>query len=320
MPDQTPASSVGVRLPWQDDIVPADLPATVLRDEREFEVHDVTGAYPLGWVPRPAPEVASSWLRQVTLLDVDGVRVRLQARLGEPALAGVAGDQFADRPAPEWPLSEPLLVIGGVRGPSVVYPDEAEGSRDEILRQLALFGVAAHRAWTVDRGHLWNEPSVIAFPHPAEPLSDWRDRALDIARQMGIGTVVQLAHGLWTVLALGDLPSNRYSAILGVPASVTQDAERRCPMQTAPRKGDYCHMRGGPWTSSSIRAGTGWFDHRNLLVDAVGCDTCQGERYWFAGQVRTSGGPIRIVPSPMPTRWLDADETELDQGADHEQS
>lgn len=309
-----------LRLPWTREVSVGDLPPTILEQPGVSEAPELSGAYPLGWTPRPAGEVQKSWLRQLTLVEAGDVTVRLQARLDEPGMAGVAGDQHADQPVPQWPLAEPLLVIGAVRGPSVVYADEAAASRAEIVRQLELFGVAATPASTVDRGHGWAEPSVIAHPSTDKPLADWQERALNIARQMGIDTVVQVADGQWSVLSLGDLPSRRYSTIAMAPASITLDVEHRCPMQVCPGRGEYCRMRGGPWTSSSIRAATGWFDLRNSLVEAVGCDTCEGDRYWFQGQVRTSGGPIRIVPSPMPTRWLAADETELDQDGIHGQS
>ena len=56
----------------------------------------------------------------------------------------------------------------------------------------------------------------------------------------------------------------------------------------------------------------GWQHHRDLLVAAVGCDTCEGVRYLFQGRVFTGGGPIPLAPIAMPTRWLAADETRPD--------
>lgn len=271
------------------------------------------GAYPLGWMPRPAAEVESSWLHQVTLLDIEGVQVRLQAWLEEPERPAPTDDQTVEGYVPDGVLARPMLVIGAVRGPSVVYPGEAAAAREELVRQLRLFGVGATPAWTVDRGHRWTEPAAVAHPDVEEPLPDWRERALGIARQMGVSTLVQIADGLWSVLALGQLPSHRYISSASAPVSVTRVRERRCPLQSDPEPGQYCRMRGGPWTSASIRAAAGWFAHRDRLVQAVGCDTCEGRRYLFQGQVFTRGGPINLVPIPMPTRWLAPDETRIAQ-------
>lgn len=68
------------------------LPSTALIEP----VHDgpeLTGESAFGWKPRPQEEVDGSWLRQVTLIEVEGVVVRLQACLDECAFAGVEGDQ-----------------------------------------------------------------------------------------------------------------------------------------------------------------------------------------------------------------------------------
>ena len=37
-----------------------------------------------------------------------------------------------------------------------------------------------------------------------------------------------------------------------------------------------CKVGGGPWTSSSISAALIWKKHRELLLDAFGCDVCEG--------------------------------------------
>jgi hypothetical protein len=83
-------------------------------------------------------------------------------------------------------------------------------------------------------------------------------------------------------------------------------------MQLAPSVGEYCHMRGGPWTSSSIHAAAGWRDQRNRFVAAIGCDTCEGTRHQFQGKILSSGGPITIAHTPAPTRWLAPDWSRLD--------
>lgn len=310
MSEQTPLSDP---LPWIEGFEPRNLPSTRIHVPEQFEVRDVRGEYPPGTIPRPETQVASSWLRQISVLNEAGVRIRMQARLEQPARGGVTGDQFADRPAPEWPLAEPLLILGVVPGPSVVYANEAAASQEELIRQLHLHNVPARAATTVDRSHLWAEPCVIAHPNTEDPLGSWRETTMDIAVQMGIETIVDLTHGMWTVLTVTTSPTQQFTATTSVPASITQDVEHRCPMQTAPRQGEYCQMRGGPWTSASITAAGYWRDQRDLLVAALGCDTCEGKRYLFQGKVHTSGGPISIVPSPLPTRWPRADDADRRQ-------
>jgi hypothetical protein len=250
----------------------------------------------------------------VTVVADEGVKLRLQARLEVEGRGGVAGDQYADRQVPAWPLLQPLLIIGAVSGPPVTYPSEAAASVADLASQLALSGVRAIPAATVDRGHAWAEPSVIATQGllDGQPLADWQTRTLDIARQKGVTTVVRVQGGAWEVLALTHAVRPRVDVVTSAACSITRDVEHRCPMQQTPDAGQYCRMRGGPWTSASIHAATGWQHHRDLLVAAVGCDTCEGVRYLFQGRVFTGGGPIPLAPIAMPTRWLAADETRPD--------
>ena len=300
-------------LPWRDSGALTDLAPTVLRDPGPDDVPEVTGVFPHGWLPRAADDVASSWLRQVTVVEGSGVTVRLQACLDVDGRSGVAGDQRADRSAPTWPLAQPLLVIGAVRGPSVTFPREATSSREELARHLERSGAHTIPATTLDRGHAWVEPSIVATRGTLDgtPVEDWQARALDGARRMGITTVVRVQDGTWDVLALAGADGPRFEVVASAACSITRDEEHRCPMQQAPAAGQYCHMRGGPWTSASIHAAAGWQHHRDLLVAAVGCDTCAGVRYQFQGRLWTGGGPITVTSLAMPTRWLVADETRL---------
>ena len=240
--------------------------------------------------------------------------LRLQASLEEPVFAGVQGDQYGQRPEVRWPLSGELLIIGAVRGPTATFDQEATWSRDELTRQLVTYGMQALPATTFDRRHQWTEPSVIALPGaPQEqPRPDWQVMALDISRRLGIRTVVRITEGTWEVLTLGDAPPRRFDVVASAACSLTRDDEHRCPMQLTPGNGEYCHMRGGPWTSASIHAAAGWCSQRNRLVAAVGCDTCEGTRHQFQGKIHSSGGPITIVNSPTPTRWLAPDWSRLD--------
>lgn len=54
-----------------------------------------------------------------------------------------------------------------------------------------------------------------------------------------------------------------------------------------------CKMYGGPWTSGSITAAYFWKTHRALLLDAFGCDVCEGEG---------GGGPVGAVDLFTPSR------------------
>ena len=306
-------------LPWLSGSGPQDLPATLQVEPEPGEPVELSGSIARGWLPRPAVDVASSWLRQITMVRFGQAQLRLQARLEEPAFAGVQGDQYGQRPEMRWPLSGELLIIGAVRGPTATFDQEAEWSRDELTRQLTAYGMQALPATTLDRRHQWTEPSVIALPGAlqGEPDSNWQLMALDISRRLGIHTVVRVTEGRWEVLTLSEPPSRRFDIAASAACSLTRDDEHRCPMQLAPQVGEYCRMSGGPWTSASIDAAAGWRDQRNRLVTTVGCDTCEGTRHQFQGKIHNSGGPITIVNSPTPTRWLTPDGRRMDTEEGH---
>ena len=306
-------------LPWLSGSGPQDLPATLQVEPEPGEPVELSGSIARGWLPRPAVDVASSWLRQITMVRFGQAQLRLQARLEEPAFAGVQGDQYGQRPEMRWPLSGELLIIGAVRGPTATFDQEAEWSRDELTRQLTAYGMQALPATTLDRRHVWTEPSVIALPGALQERrdSDWQVMALDISRRLGIRTVVRVTEGRWEVLTLSEPPSRRFDIAASAACSLTRDDEHRCPMQLAPQVGEYCRMSGGPWTSASIDAAAGWRDQRNRLVTTVGCDTCEGTRHQFQGKIHSSGGPITIVNSPTPTRWLTPDGRRMDTEEGH---
>jgi hypothetical protein len=303
-------------LPWLAGFGPQDLPATLLvePDTEPGEPVELSGTNARGWLPRPVVAVESSWLSQITVVRFGQQQLRLQASLEEPVFAGVQGDQCGHRPEMRWPLSSELFIIGAVRGPTATFDQEALYSRDELTRQLTAYGMQALPATTLDRRHQWTEPSVIALPGAlqGEPDSNWQLMALDISRRLGIHTVVRATEGGWEVLTLGDAPSREFDIVASAACSLTRYDELRCPMQLAPERGEYCRMRGGPWTSASIDAAAGWRDQRNRLVAAIGCDTCEGTRHQFQGKIHSSGGPITIVNSPTPTRWLTPDGRRLD--------
>lgn len=293
-------------VPWAQGSSAHILPSTVITAP-ERDGPQLTGESASGWTQRPEQEVDSSWLRQISLIDVDGTVVRLQACLDEPAFAGVAGNQGTLDPT-DWPLAAPIIVIGAVRGPAAILLDEAIAHRDALAERLETHGVGVVRARTVDRIHAWTEPALIAVPgHPdGSRVPDWQERALEHALALGVTTVVRIINGAWQVLRV--LPeSARFSVIASAPCSITRDDEHRCPMQAAPEAGQYCSMRGGPWTSRSISAAADWLDHRDRLVAATRCDTCEGVRYQLAGRIHARGGPVSLVTVAMPTRWLASD-------------
>ena len=80
-------------LPWLSGSGPQDLPATLQVEPEPGEPVELSGSIARGWLPRPAVDVASSWLRQITMVRFGQAQLRLQARLEEPAFAGVQGDQ-----------------------------------------------------------------------------------------------------------------------------------------------------------------------------------------------------------------------------------
>lgn len=298
-------------LPWADGSSTRTLPSTVLIEPVQ-DSPQLTGESASGWTQRPQEEVDDSWLRQITLIDAEGVLVRLQACLDEPAFASVAGNQCA-RGEERWPLAAPLIVMGAVRGPAAILPDEAIAQREALAERLHAYGVGVVRARTVDRAHAWTEPSLVAVPGllNGEPVPDWQERALEHARALGVTTVVRITDGTWQVLRL--LPgSTRFEVLASAPCSITRDDEHRCPMQGAPAAGQYCTMRGGPWTSRSIAAAADWIDHRDRLLTATRCDTCEGVRYQHAGRIYSGGGPMSLVTAAMPTRWLVSDAAATD--------
>jgi hypothetical protein len=85
-------------------------------------------------------------------------------------------------------------------------------------------------------------------------------------------------------------------------------------MLRAPAQGEYCRMVGGPHGSRAIHAAASWKRQHDDLVAVLGCDTCEGTRYRFGDRIVTGGGPIAISESPLPSRWLAADDVRLLDG------
>lgn len=328
MPDHDPRDILD-DLPWAAGFGAARLaPTQLLESAPDARGGEITGAYPFGWSPRDSAVVAESWRFQCAIIDVDGIPVRIQARLPVDGYGGIRGDQ-ADRAAAEgWPLAGDLLIAGTVRGPAAYFVTEQLASRDGLAHQARTFLVRAREAVLVDRGHQWSEPAVVATGPAAAAITNddtdadrdgrWQVTFLGSCHRLGIDTVVRVRDGEWQVLTLRAGNGSEVRVLSSDPCSMTRDVEHRCPMLPAPRPGEYCHMRGGPWTSSSIHAAAAWKDHRRQIGAAVGCDTCEGRRYLFQGRVRDGGGPVSIVDQPVPTRWLTPHEERIVMADEHE--
>lgn len=308
-------TTTSMKFPWIDSEGPAALPATVRISGFQEDSPQVRTAYPYGWAHRAEADVQSSWLRQITLVEISGFTVRFQARLSVNAFAGIRGDQFEDRSVPEWPLSRPVFIFGSVRTPAPTKLTEATATRNNIIERLEPKGIGTLRARSIDRFHRWIEPSVLAFPFVdvEEPVDVWRGHVLSTAQQVGIDTVVEVVDSQWKVLSMKWGPSYRFTETARGIASLTRDGEPRCPMQAVPEVGEYCRMYGGPWTSRSIAAAAAWREHRSRLVEAAGCATCEGVRYLFQDKVFSGGGPITRQEIPISTRWLEATKSTVER-------
>lgn len=103
-------------------------------------------------------------------------------------------------------------------------------------------------------------------------LSCTEEEALEVARFHGQSFMFR-----WDGAGLAPLPA-RPSVDVGDKPPV---AVRLTPALTGcPLRGGadgVCKVYGGPWTSGSITAAYFWQCHRALLVEAFGCDVCNGE-------------------------------------------
>ena len=135
--------------------------------------------------------------------------------------------------------------------------------------------VAAERDW-VEQGALIRgaEPAqvvVLAQRHGQDIVLRWdADGVTPIATREGV-----------------DLPEPRGP----VPVRV-QPALTGCPFRGG--VDDWCVQWGGPYTSRSITASLVWETHRAMLVDALGCDVCEGGPVTIGGP---SGGTDLFTPS-----------------------
>ena len=287
------------RLPWHEGKHAPDSVRSTVHHPAAPEPRQLsTGGRLSHWAPREPASVAESWRRQVLLVDDRGVRLRLQAQLALEAFGAVAAHQPTTHP---WPLRE-LLIVGSVLGTVATLADEAERRRDDLRRHWFQYGVKTLPGQLAERASEWVEPATVTVG-ARRGFTDWQSRVFARAREFAIERVVRVAEGRWEVL---DLTGAEPQVVSSDACTITREVDRRCPLLDSPDSGQYCHLVGGPWVSASIDAAGAWKQRWRALNEAVGCDTCKGERYMFQQKVVRGGGPIELTPTPGPTRWLRA--------------
>jgi len=287
------------RMPWNEGKQAPDSVRPTVHSPTAPEPSQLsTGGRLRHWAPRDPVVVAESWRRQVLLVNDRGVRLRLQSQLALEAFGAVAAHQPTTDP---WPLRE-ILIIGSVLGPVATLAEESQHRRDELRQHWYQYGVKSLPGDLAERASEWVEPATVAVG-ARRGISDWKQRVFDRAREFAIERVVRVAEGRWEVL---DLTADAPIVISSDVCTLTRELDRRCPLLDAPKSGQYCQLVGGPWVSASIDAAAAWKKRWHALNEAIGCDTCEGERYQFQKRVVRRGGPIELTPTPGPTRWLRA--------------
>ena len=101
---------------------------------------------------------------------------------------------------------------------------------------------------------------------------DREEAVLYFAAYHGQGVVLR-----WDEGGMVPLPTRRSVDVGGSdPVAVRiVPALTGCPMRCG--ADGVCKVYGGPWTSSAISAAMIWQQHRAMLLDAFGCDVCDGE-------------------------------------------
>jgi hypothetical protein len=296
---------------WVGGVSPASLPQSLsVPAQRRSDKH-VSLSYPWGWERVAKSKVKESWRGQIAILDLDGYRVRIQACLEVDAFGDVAGDQH-DATGAGWPVAGEMLLAATSPGPVPLHWGTLEASRDDLLDVVTIFGVSALKVTLVDRRSAWAEPGLLAISHSADQadIDDMRIRFLTRCRQNGIKRIVRIAKSRWQVLDIGTNEASRVRVVSTDPSSVTRDGDPRCPLMATPGVGELCPVGGGPYGSAAIHAAAGWSLHRAMMVNALGCQSCEGGKRDVPTQGR-EGRPARelrdALPNPVPNRWLKGD-------------
>lgn len=76
-----------------------------------------------------------------------------------------------------------------------------------------------------------------------------------------------------------------------------------CPMRTDDLPGARCVIRGGPWISASIHAASIWVTHRQLLLERLGCASCENGTQPTLGPLAHMRGPISLEEHQISSRY-----------------
>ncbi len=208
---------------------------------------------------------------------------------------GPGGRVVDVEPAPGTVSDARLAVFGAeaatvfvVSGQHAFGRPSTRADNAETLRRLIGRLDIQHWVWspatTFDPGRQWVEEGVVIRGADT-------DEVCDLARRHGQDLVLRWdADGLAPVVTRAgvELPSN------GVPVPVRiAPARTGCPLRGG--VDGWCVQQGGPWTSGSITASLVWETHRAMLVDALGCQVCEG------GPV-TVGAPLGATDLFTPSR------------------
>jgi len=229
------------------------------------------------------------------------LRVRASEPVGDSYRHNIirlqVGDRFHDLvPGRDGSASVPPRAVFPEEGPVHVLSgcnsfDRLVTSADNALTQEAL------EDWAGGRERVWYRAAL--FP----PRREWvetgvavRGTALqdvvDVARYHGQSAVLTWdADGLSTT-ASGIDPDLRLDSA-PVPVQV-RPAGRGCPMRFGDGSGP-CRPEGGPYGSRAIAAFSYWQQHRQVLVEALGCSVCAG------GSV-SAGRAIAVTSTFTPSR------------------
>ena len=208
---------------------------------------------------------------------------------------GVEGRVVDVEPAPGAASEAPESAFGSGTGTVFVVAGhhafgrpatraENEGTRSGLIARLEIQGWLWCPSTAFDPGRRWVERGVVVRDADL-------DDVIDLARYHGQDVVLRWdADGLAPLVTRPgrDLPG------AGVPVPVrVVPAQTGCPLRGG--ISDWCVQQGGPWTSGSIAASLVWETHRAMLVDALGCDVCDG------GPV-AEGAPLGATDLFVPSR------------------
>lgn len=230
--------------PRPDDQVWAPWPDSTTRERRTFDApeesyrHNIIRTWPEGRAGRPVDLVPT------------------------PGAEHLPPSALFDDARPAW-------VIPGVHcfGRLTTVADDAE-SLGHFQRLLERLDWTWHASVTTSPTRQWVEPGALV-------LCDDADEVLSMARRQGQAVVQRWDdEGLWAVrTADGSLLHEEHDEGPSVPL-VAAPGATGCPLRCG--ADDWCKRDGGPYGSAAMAAARVFQEHRALLVEAFGCDVCEG--------------------------------------------